>query len=101
MRFTARWLCATLLVCLAASAAQANTAPLPTQFAGEALTVALAFAFPALVAGAYLAVQRLNARLGARTLMVLVAVLAVVGTLAAVIEDKTALLQRAGLASLE
>jgi hypothetical protein len=84
----------------APNVARSSAALVPAHFAGEALTVAIAFALPAMVAGAYLALQRLNARFGARTLVILGATLVAVGLLAAVIEDKTALLQRAGLASL-
>jgi hypothetical protein len=76
------------------------SALVPSQFAGEALTVAVAFALPAIVAGAYLALERLNARFGGRTLMIAGVTLGAVGLLVAVVEDKAALLQRAGLAAL-
>jgi hypothetical protein len=39
---------------------------LPTTFAGEALIVALAFSFPALAAGSYLAARRLWRSVGVR-----------------------------------
>lgn len=84
------------------AATQAHAAPpeaLPTHFAGEALTVALAFCFPALVAGAYLGLKRMNARLGGRSLTVLMLAVIVLATTAYLVEDANALLQRAGLAS--
>ena len=71
---------------------------LPTHFAGEALTVALAFCFPALAAGAYLGVQRINARLGARSLAALLVAVVAIGATAYLVEDAGSLLQRAGLA---
>jgi hypothetical protein len=73
---------------------------MPTHFAGEALTVALAFCFPALAAGAYLGLQKMTARLGARSISALCLALGAIGATAYLVEDAGGLLQRAGLASL-
>lgn len=82
------------------SAALAAEATLPTHFAGEVVTVALAFAFPALVAGAYLALQRITQRFGARSLVALALVVGAVGTATALLVEPSDLWQRVGLASL-
>jgi uncharacterized membrane protein HdeD (DUF308 family) len=84
--------------CIVAIPAAASPG-LPTQFAGEALTVALAFALPALLAGAYLGLQSLRRRVGARTLILLGVIAAIVGALTFFAPDwSNDALQWAGLA---
>jgi hypothetical protein len=51
---------------------------LPATFAGEALTVALAFAFPALAAGAYLGARRVLSRFGRRSVWIVASATAMI-----------------------
>jgi hypothetical protein len=72
------------------------TTALPSTFAGEALIVALAFTFPALAAGGYLALRRLWRSFGLRSALLVGTVLIVGGFATAIAELRPDLLTIAG-----
>jgi hypothetical protein len=80
--------------------ARAASEALPEHFAGEALTVAFAFALPALAAGAYLTLQGLSQKFGGKTLAVVALGLAMAGVAVSLFGGPADVLQRVGLASL-
>ncbi len=60
-----------IALAIAPAAGAPSKGSLPTTFIGEAATVALAFSFPALLAGAYLGIRGMMRKIGLRGAMAL------------------------------